>query len=53
MQLFTICFCNIFAPKKPKKNQIRVPNKKKSKLDGLQKKRKRKKKSKKRITIKM
>lgn len=38
MQLFTICFCNIFAPKNQKKNQIRVPNnKKKSKLDGLQK----------------
>lgn len=37
MQLFTICFCNIFAPKKTKKpNQS--TKQKKSKLDGLQKK---------------
>lgn len=38
MQLFTICFCNIFAPKKPKKNQIRVPNKKKVKARRAPKK---------------
>lgn len=37
MQLFTICFCNIFAPKNQKKTKSEYQTRKKSKLDGLQK----------------
>lgn len=44
MQLFTICFCNIFAPKKTKKKPNQSTNqKKKSKLDGIQKKKRKQK----------
>lgn len=46
MQLFTICFCNIFAPKNQKKTKSEYEPKKKSKLDGIQKKKKKTKKEK-------
>lgn len=53
MQLFTICFCNIFAPKKTKKPNQSTKQKKVKARRAPKKKRKRKRKiSKKRITMK-